>query len=78
MTKSTDLLKERLKNSCGWCGRYPPCSAALRGAAAAADPSAPSASAGARLEAGAAGSEACSTRAATGAGAASAAEQAAA
>lgn len=28
MTKSTDELKERLKKSCGWCGRYPACGAA--------------------------------------------------
>lgn len=37
MTRSTDELKERLKKSCGWCGRYPPCSAA----AAASRPGAP-------------------------------------
>jgi hypothetical protein len=35
MTRSTDELKERLKKSCGWCGRYPACTPGFKGADAA-------------------------------------------
>lgn len=43
MTKSTDELKERMKKSCGWCGRYPACGTAAQTAAIVDPPSSPEA-----------------------------------